>query len=442
MKKAGIPLGFYYSIMDWHHPDYLPRRAWETTPDGRRAPTSAATWTSRRTSSRSSSPSTTRPSSGSTASGSTRTRSSGPSPSGRCSTAMKPALLINDRLYSREPGHGDFGTPENYVPGDGHPQSGRDAAPLGGLRHDELERLGLQPHRDRVPQRAPAHPPAHRDRQQGRQPPPQRRAAARRPHPGRFRVPPPGDRGLAQDERRGHLRHDGQRLRAPALLRPGHGQGLDALRPRHGLAGRRQDPLAGAPDRGQESVPPGRPVEEPVFPALCEGYRRRLCPTRAIDPDATVVVLELEAPPVVAPYRIVPEKDGRVDLPIYLADIQSEMGQRAYVDHFYRTTMLANWQNVNDYPEWVFSTAKAGTYEVRASYASMWGGKAGYEVEVDGMKLAATTESSPSVYFPATFPVGRVDLGAGEHKLRVRITCVTNNHAMNLEKVVLVPVAR
>jgi alpha-L-fucosidase len=29
MKKAGIPLGFYYSIMDWHHPDYLPRREWE-----------------------------------------------------------------------------------------------------------------------------------------------------------------------------------------------------------------------------------------------------------------------------------------------------------------------------------------------------------------------------------------------------------------------------
>ena len=29
MKKAGIPLGFYYSIMDWHHPDYLPRRDWE-----------------------------------------------------------------------------------------------------------------------------------------------------------------------------------------------------------------------------------------------------------------------------------------------------------------------------------------------------------------------------------------------------------------------------
>lgn len=28
-KKEGIQLCFYHSIMDWHHPDYLPRRAWE-----------------------------------------------------------------------------------------------------------------------------------------------------------------------------------------------------------------------------------------------------------------------------------------------------------------------------------------------------------------------------------------------------------------------------
>lgn len=30
-KKEGIKLCFYHSIMDWHHPDYLPRRNWETT---------------------------------------------------------------------------------------------------------------------------------------------------------------------------------------------------------------------------------------------------------------------------------------------------------------------------------------------------------------------------------------------------------------------------
>jgi alpha-L-fucosidase len=29
-NDAGIKLGFYHSIMDWHHPHYLPRRNWET----------------------------------------------------------------------------------------------------------------------------------------------------------------------------------------------------------------------------------------------------------------------------------------------------------------------------------------------------------------------------------------------------------------------------
>src|SRR5205085_3249849 len=28
-KKQGIKLCFYHSIMDWHEPDYLPRRDWE-----------------------------------------------------------------------------------------------------------------------------------------------------------------------------------------------------------------------------------------------------------------------------------------------------------------------------------------------------------------------------------------------------------------------------
>jgi alpha-L-fucosidase len=30
-RKQGLKLCFYHSIMDWHHPDYLPRREWEKT---------------------------------------------------------------------------------------------------------------------------------------------------------------------------------------------------------------------------------------------------------------------------------------------------------------------------------------------------------------------------------------------------------------------------
>lgn len=32
-RRHGIRLCFYYSIMDWHHPDYLPRRAWDPRPE-------------------------------------------------------------------------------------------------------------------------------------------------------------------------------------------------------------------------------------------------------------------------------------------------------------------------------------------------------------------------------------------------------------------------
>jgi alpha-L-fucosidase len=30
-RRAGLKMCWYHSIMDWHHPDYLPRRDWETT---------------------------------------------------------------------------------------------------------------------------------------------------------------------------------------------------------------------------------------------------------------------------------------------------------------------------------------------------------------------------------------------------------------------------
>lgn len=32
-KEAGIIFGLYHSIMDWHHPDYLPRRSWDPRPE-------------------------------------------------------------------------------------------------------------------------------------------------------------------------------------------------------------------------------------------------------------------------------------------------------------------------------------------------------------------------------------------------------------------------
>jgi alpha-L-fucosidase len=436
MKKAAIPLGFYYSIMDWHHPDYLPRRAWETrTAEGadlgrymdfatnqlkelvaKYDP--AVLWFD-----------------GEWEHSNEEQRAFA---IGKMLLGMKPSLLINDRLYRREPGYGDFGTPENFVPAtgvrnpDGSPRLWEACYTMnwngwGYNRYETEFHSSTQLIRQLI-------------------------EIVSKGGNLLLNVGPRPD-GRIQDDFVSRLREIGAWLKTNGEAIYGTTASVFERLPFFGRCTVKGSKLyvhvMGWPADKTIRLPglktdvknaylltgPGRPL----------GFRREgkdvlvSLPERERDPAATVVVVELQGPPVVEPYRIVPEPDGRVELPVYLADVQSEMGQRAYVDHFYRTTMLANWQNVNDYPEWTFTTDKDAAYEVRASYASMWGGQAGYEVEVDGLRLAARTGSSPSVYFPATFPVGMVALKAGEHKLRVRITSITNNHAMNLEKVVLVP---
>jgi len=117
-KKAGMPLGFYYSIMDWHHPDYLPRRDWEENRSVKGADFNrymdyaigqveelvkkydpAVLWFD-----------------GEWEHTNEEQRAE---EIGRRLLTLKPEILINDRLFKRLPGYGDFGTPENFVPATG-----------------------------------------------------------------------------------------------------------------------------------------------------------------------------------------------------------------------------------------------------------------------------------------------------------------------------------
>jgi alpha-L-fucosidase len=437
-RRRKMPLGFYYSIMDWHHPDYLPRRDWEADRPADGADLGryvdymkgqleelvskydpAVLWFDGEWE---------HPSAAYKADDIERRL-----------LGLRPDLLINDRLFQRAPGKGDFGTPENYVPAtgfrnpDGSPRLWEACVTMNyngwGYNHYETEfHSATQLIRQLV-------------------------EVASRGGNLLLNVGPT-PQGTIQPEFQARLRRIGAWLKANGEAVYGTSAGVFERLPFFGRCTARGNRLyihvMGWPPEREIKLP--GLLTDPVRVSLLArpetglDFRRQgkdvvvALPGEPLDPDATVVCVDLQGPPRVDPYEIRPGGDGRIDLAVTLADVRSQMGQRAYLDFFYRTTMLANWQNANDWPEWTFTVEKAGTYEVRASYAC--GGERGsaFAVEFDeGVEIPGVVRGSPSLYFPKDFSVGTVELAAGRHVCRVKIRSVVNNNAMRLEKVELVP---
>lgn len=440
-RRNGMPLGLYYSIMDWHHPDYLPRRDWETDRPAGNADFNryidfaqaqvreliekydpAILWFD-----------------GEWEHSNEDQRAD---EFERMILDLNPNILINDRLFRREPGRGDFGTPENFVPAtgwrheDGTPRLWEACATINyngwGYNRYETEFHS-------APQII-------------------RKLAEIAGKGGNLllNIGPAPD-GTIQPEFVSRLKSVGEWLKKNGPAVYDTGPGVFERLPFFGSSTVKDNTayihIMGRPPDNRIRLPGLRSYLKKVAmldkPEKNLNFRRLRndivvsLPSPLPDPDVSVLVLEFQGEPRIDPYEIEPDNTGRIELPVYLADLQSRMGQRAYLDDFFGRVMLANWQNINDYPEWTFNLKRGGHYEIQASYASQWGGRSSFVVEInDEIRIPGTSGDSPSIYYPATFSLGTARLDPGRHTLRFRITCVVNNNALKLENVVLVPLSR
>ena len=438
-RRENMPIGFYYSIMDWNHPDYLPRRSWEKDRPVKGADFKryvsfmksqlqelvlkyqpAILWFD--------------------GEWEHKNEDYDAVGIGQMLRQLKPDIIINDRLFNRAPGLGDFGTPENYVPAtgwrneDGSLRLWEVCLTMNfngwGYNHYETEfRNAPQLIRQLI-------------------------EIAGKGGNLLLNIGPRPD-GKIQSEFVERLRQIGAWLKVNGEAIYGCQPSVFERLPFFGRCTVKENRLyihiMGWPVEKKIVLPGLKNKVQKVY-LLATGeklsYSRRekdltiKLPEEPLDRVATVVVVEVEGTPQAEPYKLAPGADGILELPVYLAEIRSQMGQRAYLDYFYRTTMLTNWQNVNDYPEWEFELPRAGRYELLASYAYQWGGKSSFLVEIDDKTiLRGQSEPSLSIYFPATHSLGEVELGAGKHVLRFKITSIANNNALKLEKVILKPAA-
>lgn len=162
-------------------------------------------------------------------------------------------------------------------------------------------------------------------------------------------------------------------------------------------------------------------------------------PPAAPDEVASVVALTLDGAPQVEPYVIQPGENGEINLGVESAEIETRFGQRAKIENALGHVFLTRWTRAEDVPSWKFSVPKAGRYKVEISYGTPRGA-AGMEYTIHAGKsqLTGKTANTEGEWVFRSFPAGELSLDAGEQSLQVK-AATKGTPAMSLEWVKLTP---
>ena len=441
-QRKGMRLGFYHSIMDWHHPDYRPRRDWESkTPNaggnnGRYVDYMKAQIRELLTA------------------------------YGDVSMMwfdgewehtlrdlkrddevydfirnLQPNTLINDRLYERQAGsRGDFGTPEQFVPATGVVDPSGKAALWESCVTINQDSWGYNKYetefktsRDLV------------------------RMLIEVVSKGGnllLNVGPTPD-GRIQSEFVERLEAMGRWMKVNSEAIYGTTASPFARLPFFGRATVKNNNLYlhvfEWPKDGQLRLPG---IKNPVFSARILGQPNATVGIKKENDDviltlpaepsndiATVIALKLDTTPVTLPFSNRPNRQGVIELGAESCEIETRFEQRAKKENALGHVFITKWTRTDDVPAWNFTTPNAGRYRVEITYGK--GGRATdatgeYTINVGAQKLTGKIEPTGGDWVFKPHSAGVLALPAGEQTLKIT-TNVKGSEAMQLERVTLRP---
>ena len=161
-------------------------------------------------------------------------------------------------------------------------------------------------------------------------------------------------------------------------------------------------------------------------------------PDQALDPNATVIKLEIVGAPKVSKVFIKPSEDGSIELPAALSDFPTPAkGGTPIFQEGETGNEIGGWNNAEATVSWEFTGAKPGEYEVLAEVSGLKDAKV--FVEIGDQKLAAPLANTKNYANYKIQNLGKIRIaGAGDQRISVKPDS-TDWTAFNLRKLTLKP---
>ena len=165
-----------------------------------------------------------------------------------------------------------------------------------------------------------------------------------------------------------------------------------------------------------------------------EGLLRLHVPPDMPDPLDTVIALECDGPPE-ADLAIRPGADGS-----FVCDAVRALVHGATARLEDKGPNIGFWMDPQDWVSWEIKVPAAGSYEVSIGFACAPGtGGATYDVLVGDQKLSGTVRETGAWETFVTERLGAISLPAGTHLLKVVPTTMPGGAVMNLKGIGLTP---